>query len=109
MVRAQIDVERPSEVLQVIQTLQDKPCIKLIKIKNNLTTPLQNVVINLIYTQEIIAEINVRLGSNPLNFHQDRFMANLARADTPTTFRIYVMEYLNKLSSDRKIYTQYIP
>jgi len=54
---------------------------KIIKIKNNLSADLQNIKLNFLYDDQIIGEIQMRVGSKPINYHANHFMYELERVD----------------------------
>ena len=55
---------------------------RIVKIKNNLTKDISNVMLNIVYYDVIIGEIQMRVGSKPVNYHANHFMYELERVDS---------------------------
>ena len=56
----------------------------IVKIKNKLSTGLQNVTLNVEYDQSIIGEIQLRVGSKPVNYHANHLVYEMERVDSVT-------------------------
>ena len=62
MIRATLNVSKPEQMKEAYQILTKIDAITILKIKNKLSTELQNVTINFIYKDKIIGEIQIRHG-----------------------------------------------
>ena len=78
--------------------------VNIIKIKNNLTSNLQNLVLNFIYYDMIVGEIIIRIGTRPYNYYSNRFFKQLVNAETVTKFKYCLLGELNYLAENQRIF-----
>ena len=65
MIKAQIHVDLSQHMTLIYEELEMIPdkVFRIIKVKNNLQSAMQNVVLNFIYTNEIIGEFTLSWGT----------------------------------------------
>ena len=90
-----------SEAYEIITNMEE---LNVIRIKNKLTTDLQNVTLNVIYSDMIIGEIQIRFGPKPANFYAAHFLYELTRCDKADQFRQQVLLKMIYLSENELIY-----
>ena len=62
MIRCMIVCEDPIDLLEIFMALNDFKNIDIVKVKNNLNKPIQNVNMNLIFLNKIVAECQLKCG-----------------------------------------------
>ena len=86
MLRATIIVLDPNQMMQIYEHLCKHKNLNLVKIKNKMSTPLRNVTLNMIYSHNIIIEIQLQCGEKPINYGANHFLYELSRANTASEF-----------------------
>ena len=66
MIRATIIVQDASELEHAYHILSKIPEYNIVKIKNKIKSPLQNVTANVIFQDSIVSEIQFRFGGKPV-------------------------------------------
>ena len=88
MIRATIIVKTPNQLKRAFKMLHGRfKNYKIVKIKNNLTRDIANINLNFVYYDSIIGEIQIRVGSKPINYYANHFMYELERVDSVTQLR----------------------
>jgi len=64
-------------------TLNELKTIDIVKVKNNLNKPIQNVNMNMIFLNKIVAECQLRCGKKACYYDSNHFLFEIVRADTP--------------------------
>ena len=82
MIRASINVSELEQIIQAYQILDEMKSINVVRIKNKITSDLQNVSINFIFNNSIIGEIQIRFGNKSPNYYTNHFLYELFRADS---------------------------
>lgn len=82
MIRATCVVQKPEQLKEAYDILHKNDNFKIVKVKNNLTKPIQNVNLNLVYMDKINCEIQLRYGTKPANYYSNHFLYELVRADS---------------------------
>ena len=87
MCRGMVSVNEVKEVEEAYNLCLDK--FSVIRIKNKLNSPLQNVSLNVLYPvnmPSIIGEIQIKFGSKSILYNANHFIYELARCDSFVQF-----------------------
>ena len=104
MVRAQITVENPNDLIKVYAHLNQMARLEVLKVENNLENRLGNVTVLFNYQNRIIVEIQLRIGKRSASYYSNNFLYQLTQAKTVTEFKHLVMVYANRLVETDQIY-----
>lgn len=98
MCRATIVCESNEQLIKAYEEIDGQSWFNITRLKNKLTDPLKLVHINVSYFGILLGEIQIRIGSKPVNFESNHFIYELKRTDTPAQFRQQIlMKYTSQV------------
>jgi len=80
-----ITVKTPDEAIFASKLISNN--FKLVRIINKILDPPQLILLNVIYANAIIGEIQIKLGKKPPHFYSAPFLFELSRCDTGYQFK----------------------
>lgn len=98
MVRATIIVSSEEKLLEAYKIINNNSKLCVFRCKNKLNQALQLVHINVNFSEKIIGEIQMRIGSKPKNYNANHFLYELERADSLDQFNQQVLMKINGLA-----------
>ena len=105
MLRATISVREATQLLMAYELIHNEmPFYKIVKVQNNLTSPLQNVVLNFVYRKMIIGEIQLQYGGPIGNQTALTFLSDLSKTEDMRGFKWTVLQYCNDLAEKGAFY-----
>ena len=71
---------------------------QIIRIENKLNSTNQNVIMNFIWQNQVIGEIELRSGDYPLNYDSNEFLTRLTKSPSLDSFREEILQRASLLS-----------
>ena len=89
LIQASVEVDQPHQLQEAFDMLNNisKSTLRIIKIENNLNTPLKNVMFNFIFNNQIIGEIYLICKNDGAKTSTNMFLYELTQASNFDHFK----------------------